>query len=97
MAADYLAAVQIIQQNSRKMAHFFTKYDALLTPVLAEPPLLLGQFDSTDENPMLGFDRAVEYASFTGLANATGQPAMSVPLVWNERIYDGWFISIYVV
>ncbi|MCP4415378.1 MAG: amidase [Chloroflexi bacterium] len=83
-SADYLLAVQIIQQMTRKVAHFFQDIDLLLTPTMAEPPLPLGSFDSTPENPMAGFDRAAEYVAFTPLANATGQPAMSVPLVWNK-------------
>jgi amidase len=33
---------------------------------------------------MLGFERAAEFVPFTPLMNATGQPAMSVPLFWND-------------
>ncbi|VAW38117.1 Amidase family protein, partial [hydrothermal vent metagenome] len=83
-SSDYLLAVQAIQQISRQIAHFFQEIDLLLTPTLAEPPLPLGSFDSTPENPMAGFERAAAFAAFTPLANATGQPAMSVPLVWNK-------------
>jgi amidase len=83
-SGNYLLAVQVMQQISRQIAHFFQDIDLLLTPTLAEPPLLLGSFDSTADNPMAGFDRAIEYVPFTPLANATGQPAMSVPLVWND-------------
>lgn len=83
-SGDYLLAVQTIQQITRQVAHFFQKIDLLLTPTLADPPLPLGSFDSTEDNPMAGFDRAAVFAAFTPLANATGQPAMSVPLVWND-------------
>lgn len=83
-AADYLLAVQSVQQMSRQIAHFFQQYDLWLTPVLAEPPLPLGSFDSTAENPMFGIERATAYVPFTPIANATGQPAMSVPLYWNN-------------
>src|SRR5436309_1889413 len=33
-------------------------FDLLLTPTLAEPPVLLGTFDSPPENPLAGFMRA---------------------------------------
>jgi amidase len=33
---------------------------------------------------MQGFERAIAYVPFTPMANATGQPAMSVPLYWNK-------------
>jgi amidase len=54
-----------------------------LTPTLSEPPVPLGTFDSTPENPLQGMERAHEFVPFTPICNATGQPAMSVPLLWN--------------
>jgi amidase len=81
--ADYLAAVQGLQMISRAFAMFMRDWDVLLTPVVAEPPPPLGTFDATPDNPLAGFMRAAEYVPFTPLINATGQPAMSVPLWWN--------------
>ena len=81
--ADYLAAVQGTQMIARAIATFMQEWDVLLTPVLAEPPPPLGTFDAAPDNPLAGFMRAAEYVPFTPLANATGQPAMSVPLSWN--------------
>lgn len=82
-AADYLLAVQSVQQMARTMAHFLNGFEAWLTPVTAEPPLPLGSFDPQPDNPLAGFQRAVAYIPYTPIANATGQPAMSVPLYWN--------------
>jgi amidase len=83
-SADYLLAVQALQQSSRQFSRFFQDVDAWLTPALADPPPLLGYFDATPDNPLQGFERAIAYVPFTPIANATGQPAMSVPLYWNE-------------
>jgi amidase len=82
--ADYLLAVQTLQQISRLIAHFYQEVDLWLTPVVAEPPLPLGSFDSPPEDPLYGFRRAIDFVPFTPVANATGQPAMSVPLYWNK-------------
>lgn len=82
---EYLLAVQGLQQISRHVAQFFLQYDVLLTPVVASPAPLLGHFDSPPNNPMHGFQQATLYSPFTPLANVTGQPAMSVPLHWNEE------------
>jgi amidase len=84
-AAGYLAALQRLQLVSRQIAHFFTSYDLWLTPTLAEPPLPLGAFDSTPDNPLAGLFRAATFVPFTPLCNITGQPAMSVPLFWNAE------------
>ncbi|MBW1868493.1 MAG: amidase [Deltaproteobacteria bacterium] len=84
-APDYLMAVQTIQNIARVVARFFVEYDIWLTPTLAEPPVPLGTFDSTEEDPLAGFTRSAKYVPFTPIANVTGQPAMSVPLFWNDE------------
>lgn len=83
-ASDYLLAVSALQRVSRAVAGFFGRYDVWLTPTLAEPPPPLGTFDSPPEDPLRGYVRATAYAPFTPIFNVTGQPAMSVPLYWNE-------------
>jgi amidase len=84
-ASAYLLSLTLIQRIARDVARFFQKYDLWLTPTLAEPPLPLGMFDSTPENPLQGLFRAAAFVPFTPLCNATGQPAMSVPLFWNAE------------
>ncbi len=82
-ASSYLIAVTVLQSISRDIGHFLVDYDVWLTPTLTEPPVPLGSFDSPPENPLQGFDRAVEFCPFTPIANFSGLPAMSVPLFWN--------------
>jgi amidase len=82
-AAQYLLAITMFQVISRGIAGFFQDYDVLLTPTLAEPPVPLGTFDAPADNPMQGMARAGEYVPFTPICNFTGQPAMSMPLLWN--------------
>jgi amidase len=55
-------------------------FDLLVTPTLAEPPVLLGTFDSPPGNPLAGFMRAAAFTPFTPPFNVTGQPAISLPL-----------------
>ena len=42
-----VAAWRHIQRTRRTVGHFFTRYDLLLTPTLAQPPLLIGAFTPT--------------------------------------------------
>ena len=83
-AGDYLLALQHIQRLSRDVARLFTQWDVWLTPTLAEPPAPLGTFDSKPDDPLHGFFRSGKFMPFTSICNATGQPAMSVPLYWND-------------
>jgi amidase len=84
-ASEYLLAVQTLQLISRGVGGFFESYDVWLTPTLGEPPVALGSFDATPENPLQGMMRATAFVPFTPLCNITGQPAMSVPLFWNDE------------
>lgn len=58
---------------------FYTDYDVLLTPTLAEDTPLVGHLDpSADYQQVIG--RLIEWVGFTPLQNATGEPAISLPL-----------------
>jgi amidase len=83
--AGYMMALAWIQAASRDVARFMLDYDVWLTPTLGEPPLPLGSFDSPADDPMAGMRRAVQFVPFTPVCNMTGQPAMSVPLHWNDQ------------
>jgi amidase len=83
-AAQYLMAIQGLQKISRDIADYFEGIDVLLTPTLAEPPVLLGTFDSPPGEPLAGLLRAATFVPFTPPFNVTGQPAISLPLQWND-------------
>jgi len=84
-ASTYLLSLSFLQRVARDIGRFFLKYDVWLTPTLSEPPVPLGTFDSPPENPLQGLRRAEQFVPFTPICNATGQPAMSVPLYWNAE------------
>jgi amidase len=83
-AATYLAAVQGLQKATRQIAQYFEGIDLLLTPTLGEPPAPLATFDSPPGEPLAGIFRAAPYVPFTPPFNVTGQPAISLPLHWND-------------
>ncbi len=85
-SSDYLAARQKLQGISRQVAQWYeTGFDILLTPTLAQPPPLIGEFDSPADNPLHGLLRAAELVPFTPPFNVSGQPAISLPLHWNDH------------
>jgi amidase len=83
-APQYLVAVQNLQKLTRQIAAYFEGIDVLLTPTLGEPPAPLGTFDSPPGEPLVGLFRAAAYVPFTPPFNVTGQPAISLPLHWND-------------
>ncbi len=84
-AADYLLAVEEVQADARRIADFHETYDAVLSPTLAAPPLPLGTFATEPGQGLRTFEVDAAFAAFTWIANATGQPAMSVPLDWSDE------------
>jgi amidase len=84
-AGEYLTAVGQHQVMSRIFAGIHESgFDLLLTPTLGEPPPPLGSFDDSGPDPMAAFERAFLSGCFTAAFNATGQPAISLPLHWSE-------------
>ena len=81
---QYVRAVGFAQAHTRRIARWWTEgFDLLLTPTVAEPPPPLGTFHSPPEDPLRGFLRAGSFGTFTSTFNATGQPAISLPMHWN--------------
>ena len=93
-ASDYLRAIDSFNKISRQIARHFIDYDVWLTPTLGTPPVPLGHFDPTPDNPLHGFFAAAEFVPFTPIFNVSGQPAMSIPLSWNG---DGLPIGTHFV
>ncbi len=97
--ADYLDALNTVHDFGRQMAAFFQSYDVFVTPVLAEPPAEIGRFAHSRPEfadfaaYRLGPGGVFEYSPFTAAYNASGQPAMSVPLYWNT---DGLPIGVQI-
>jgi amidase len=85
-SGDYLRAVGAHQRMGRAIAAIHDEgFDLILSPTLGEPPPRLGTFDDSGPNPLVAIDRAALTATFTAPFNATGQPAISLPLHWSEE------------
>lgn len=82
-AADYARSVQAIHRTGRLVGRFFERYDLLLTPTLPRPPAKLGVFDMNTEDPESYARSTALFTAFTAPFNASGNPAMSLPLHWN--------------
>ena len=85
--AQYAAAVEWIHALGRQLALFMQDYDLVLTPVLTREPVPIGELDIQDVCMSLDqlLERYHSYSPFTALFNASGQPAMSVPLSWSSN------------
>ncbi|MFH8790431.1 amidase [Streptomyces roseoverticillatus] len=61
-----------------------TGYDVLLSPTLARPPLPVGGLRN-DDDPEQEFADVAAFTPYCPLYNATGRPAVSVPLHWTPE------------
>jgi amidase len=84
-AAALVTAIGYGQIVARGVLAWWQDYDLLLTPTMAQPPAELGTIgNGHEDDPLAPIERAVPYAAFTAGFNATGQPAISLPLHWSE-------------
>jgi Asp-tRNA(Asn)/Glu-tRNA(Gln) amidotransferase A subunit family amidase len=81
---EYVDAIAAVHAMGRRMAAFLADYDVILSTVLAGPPPRLGTFDQNGDVATFT-ERVTQYLSVTPLHNATGTPAMSVPLHWTAH------------
>ena len=70
---------------TREVGRFMSKYDVFVTPTLGMPPPAHGWLSSNVDDPDEFMRRTWEFAAFTPLANASGVPAMTVPLHWTAE------------
>lgn len=79
---EYLGAVNALHQSSRAMGRYFSDYDIYLSPTTAEVAPKLGWLAGEGLSVDAFFERFWEHAPLTAVFNASGCPAMSVPLHW---------------
>lgn len=92
-ADEYIRSVQTFHRTGRQLGAFLEKHDVLLSTTIARTSLPLGtvRMDGSAEQ----FEQAVApMTPFTAVCNATGVPAMSVPLEWTD---DGLPIGMHFV
>jgi Asp-tRNA(Asn)/Glu-tRNA(Gln) amidotransferase A subunit family amidase len=92
-ADEYIRGVQTFHRTGRQLGAFLETHDVVLSTTIARTSLPLGtvRMDGTLD----AFDRQVApMTAFTAVCNATGVPAMSVPLEWTD---DGLPIGLHFV
>jgi amidase len=82
-----VAAVESLQRRARGLARWWAEgFDLLVTPTLGEPPPRLGWLGAAGgAEPRELLARYGRFAPFTTPFNVSGQPALSLPLSWNEQ------------
>lgn len=78
-ATEWTAALGSLQQASRAAIEAVAGLDAVLTPTLAQLPAPVGALRN-DADPAADFEAQSHFSPFTAVYNATGQPAISLPL-----------------
>ena len=79
-ATNYLAAVEGMTAWARGVAAWFADFDVMILPTVPEPPFELGRFAGGHGDPFLQLLDSGALITYTLPFNATGQPAISLPL-----------------
>ncbi|MCO6010229.1 amidase [Actinoallomurus purpureus] len=81
-APQLLRAQASLQAAVRTALPVLDRYDVILHPTLAQPPVPIGHFEEAE--PVENFERQKRFTPFTSVYNVTGQPAVNVPLHWTD-------------
>jgi amidase len=77
-ATAVVGALQAVERAAHVLGAFHDAWDLLLTPTIAMPVPPLGTLDMTRPETMM--EHGASYSAFTGFANTSGQPAVSLPI-----------------
>lgn len=91
---QYAAQFALINREVRRIGQFFEGYDILLTPTMMAPPPRLGTLGTATDDLDGFIAKSFGLAPFTTPFNATGQPAVSLPLHWSA---DGLPVGVQLV
>ena len=92
---DLAAAIDGVATYRRRVQQWWTEgWDLLLTPTLASLPLPIGALAPDPDDPWASLFNGGDFVPFTPTFNATGQPAISVPLYWTD---EGIPVGIHLV
>jgi amidase len=75
----YPGAVRRLKRLAVQSADFYRDVDVVLSPTLATPTPRVGHLDPTQDYETV-MERLLEWVAFTPYQNATGEPAISLPL-----------------
>ena len=81
---DYAGTITDIHLAGREMGAFFQRYDVLLSPTLANPPLPLGTLETITSSAGAHHERLFAAIPFTPIFNLSGGPAVTLPLHWTD-------------
>ena len=90
-AYDYEESRIMLEMTSQQILSFFDEFDIWMTPTLNQVPFQIGQNKEEVTNAYESMlQNMLDYNPYMPIANATGQPAMSVPTSWtNEGVPIG--------
>jgi amidase/6-aminohexanoate-cyclic-dimer hydrolase len=83
-ASDYARSIRTIHAIGRQIERFLQSYDVILSPTLGAPPERIGALSLSNPDPAQFTTAVMTSVGYTQIFNASGHPAMSVPLHWNE-------------
>jgi len=91
ISANQLGVTMVrLRQYAWRVCAFWDRFDVVLTPTLAEPPLKLGTlFELSADDPLYPLNRAGVWIPCTPVVNVTGQPAVNLPLSWHDGLPVG--------